>query len=413
MTKSVSSIDNQIPFPPEMWRHVLSNLDAQSLTIAERVCKVWQQLADSCWKEVYLRKWPEAKMDKNLSWKQNYKLQHTIDSNIQKKRARVMDLDFVNDQFLPFTICNNKNKLFMTGLQNSLMTTNKIQVWNYVTGKRLQPLGGHTVGVVSLCISNDNLLFSGSMDKMIKVWNAETGDLLDTLEGHEGEVTSLCVSHHQLFSGSSDKTIRIWELQANDLTVRVLKGHETPIKSLCTARTKLISFSMFDFQIKIWNIESGENLQTLQGMAVCASSSKLFYSILEEMKSFIRIFDLEKETHLDEILPGNNDQLNMMSASDGKLFATTGIYQFSQMPNINNNAICIWEMSKNTPLNTLKASMCKQDSHQERPVPVISMHASAGKLFLGYPIGKIRILDFTHSEENQDLDNLPSLIYPK
>lgn len=54
----------------------------------------------------------------------------------------------------------------------------------------MRTLSGHTGGVWSSQMS-DNLIVSGSTDRMLRVWNATTGDCIHTLYGHTSTVRCL------------------------------------------------------------------------------------------------------------------------------------------------------------------------------------------------------------------------------
>ena len=58
----------------------------------------------------------------------------------------------------------------------------------------MKTLNGHTKQVLSLVISNEGQLISGSADTTIKVWNISTGENLITLNGHTSWVYSLAIS---------------------------------------------------------------------------------------------------------------------------------------------------------------------------------------------------------------------------
>lgn len=70
-----------------------------------------------------------------------------------------------------------KNDFIVTG---SLDDT--VKVWN-LNGKKLelrQQLSGHSLGVVSVAVSNDgSKIASSSLDSGLCIWNAETGQLLN------------------------------------------------------------------------------------------------------------------------------------------------------------------------------------------------------------------------------------------
>lgn len=83
------------------------------------------------------------------------------------------------------------------------------------------------------------------------------------LKGHTNGVTCLQLEDNILASGSYDATIKIWNVETGE-EIRTLRGHQAGIRALQFDDTKLISGSL-DHTIKIWNWHTGECISTLQG----------------------------------------------------------------------------------------------------------------------------------------------------
>ena len=78
--------------------------------------------------------------------------------------------------------------------------------------------------VVSVCVTKDGKIVSGSDDKTVRVWDME-GKQLAICRGHEDRVISVCVTKDgKIVSGSRDKTVRVWDMQGKQLAV--CRGHE-------------------------------------------------------------------------------------------------------------------------------------------------------------------------------------------
>ena len=65
---------------------------------------------------------------------------------------------------------------------------------------------------------------------------------------------------HILATGSYDATIKIWDIETGE-EIRTLRGHTSGIRCLQFDETKLISGSM-DTSLKGWNWRTGECLST-------------------------------------------------------------------------------------------------------------------------------------------------------
>lgn len=83
-----------------------------------------------------------------------------------------------------------------------------------------------------------------------------------TFKGHTNGVTCLQIwDDTTLATGSYDNTIKIWNLESGE-EVRTLKGHTRGIRSLQMDDTKLLSASL-DGTVKVWNWRTGQCMRTL------------------------------------------------------------------------------------------------------------------------------------------------------
>ena len=84
-----------------------------------------------------------------------------------------------------------------------------------------------------------------------------------TIKGHTDGVMCLQADENIIASGSYDSSIRIWDLQSGT-EIQCLSGHERGVNALQFDETKLISGSM-DKTLRIWNYRTGECISTLRG----------------------------------------------------------------------------------------------------------------------------------------------------
>lgn len=109
-------------------------------------------------------------------------------------------------------------------------------------------------------------IISGTEDGVITFWQTAAGQKTLTLLGHGNEITSILCTRDEkiLISASSDKTIKVWDL-VNKKEVFTLKGHKEKIFSLALNpnETILASGGADDNdQIKLWNIKTEQQLCT-------------------------------------------------------------------------------------------------------------------------------------------------------
>ena len=166
-------------------------------------------------------------------------------------------------------------------------------LWDIATGRKLQmfaghfsPTGhtGHKSSVECAALSTDSLLLAtGSRDHSVKLWDAKTGSAIRTLKGHTDTVRSVCFSPdgELLASIGRDKTARIWDV-ATGREIRTFGEHGTSWwvkKTVCFSPDGrvLASGAMAEGRgVRLWNVETGRALHTLQTATRSALTSACF-----------------------------------------------------------------------------------------------------------------------------------------
>lgn len=145
-----------------------------------------------------------------------------------------------------------------------------------------------------------------------------------TLKGHTNGVTCLQLDDNILATGSYDATIKIWNIETGE-EIRTLRGHARGIRALQFDDSKLISGSL-DNTIKIWNWHTGECISTLQGHTDGVVSVHFDAQLLASgsIDKSVKIFDFNSKEAF--CLKGHTDWVNstrldissrtVMSASD-------------------------------------------------------------------------------------------------
>jgi WD40 repeat protein len=143
----------------------------------------------------------------------------------------------------------------------------KIKIWGGITGKWERTLNGHTDSIFALVFSADGkMLVSGSADKTIRLWHLSNDQEPEILQGHEQRITCLEITNNNqyLISGSLDGIIHIWDLATKTIVKRI-KAHSQGILSLAINNIAKILATANYQEIKLWDLETGELLQTLAG----------------------------------------------------------------------------------------------------------------------------------------------------
>ncbi|KXX79130.1 putative E3 ubiquitin ligase complex SCF subunit scon-2 [Madurella mycetomatis] len=129
-----------------------------------------------------------------------------------------------------------------------------------------------------------------------------------TLKGHTNGVTCLQLDDHILATGSYDATIKIWNIETGE-EIRTLQGHTRGIRALQFDDSKLISGSL-DNTIKIWNWHTGECISTLQGHSDGVVSVHFDAQLLASgsIDRSVKIFDFNSKEAF--CLKGHSDWVN-------------------------------------------------------------------------------------------------------
>jgi WD40 repeat protein len=93
------------------------------------------------------------------------------------------------------------------------------------------------------------------------------GRLLRTLKGHSDSVKALAVTADgkRAISGSSDNTLKLWNLETGQ-ELFTLKGHSNSLRALAvTADGKRAISGSWDNTLKLWNLETGEVIASFTG----------------------------------------------------------------------------------------------------------------------------------------------------
>jgi len=111
----------------------------------------------------------------------------------------------------------------------------------------------------------DGALVSGAYDKRILIWgrNAWLGiDSAPTIElaSHTKEVVSLAITNEgDIVSGSADCTVKLWKPKTKEYTpVRDFYGHKAPVWGVTVLDNGDIASGSGDRTIRIWDATTGE-----------------------------------------------------------------------------------------------------------------------------------------------------------
>ncbi|CAH1266020.1 NWD1 [Branchiostoma lanceolatum] len=141
-----------------------------------------------------------------------------------------------------------------------------VNVWDIESGKLQFTLKGHEGAVSCLAVSHDNqCIITGAEDNTIKMWGTETGELKNTFSHHTDDLTCLKVTQDgRIVSGSKDTTLSVIDIENGEVVHR-LEGHSHPVYSLAITSDGKYAVSGSDKVIKLWDLSKGKEVHHLQG----------------------------------------------------------------------------------------------------------------------------------------------------
>jgi WD40 repeat protein len=151
-----------------------------------------------------------------------------------------------------------------------------LKLWDAETGSELKTFSGHNSAVGFAVFSSDGKqILSCSQDFTLKLWDVETGNEIRTFSGHTSYITDIAFSPDckQILSGSWDGSVRLWDVD-NGQEIWTFRGEDinTVTSIAFSPDGKYILAGTTDFYyhskekiIKLWNAETGNELQTFYG----------------------------------------------------------------------------------------------------------------------------------------------------
>jgi WD40 repeat protein len=206
-----------------------------------------------------------------------------------------------------------------------------IKIWRWSDKLLLLNLTGHSKCVSDLLLlASSSLLLSCSFDKKVIIWNSSSGEILKTITSRFNMILKMISLKNtsKLASCSADSTIRIWNLtHEKDLSLtRILTGHKEFVMTLLSLNKSTLISGSLDFKIKLWNVNSGQEMKTFSAHSAWVNSIVLLSN--GQLASWsddetIRIWNLENDAiNLVKTIFAELGQVkSIISLTDGNLAA--------------------------------------------------------------------------------------------
>ncbi|MBL8794373.1 MAG: serine/threonine protein kinase [Planctomycetia bacterium] len=156
-----------------------------------------------------------------------------------------------------------------------------IRLWEVASGREVRCLHGHGNSVLAVAFAPDGKqLLSGSADLTLRCWDVERGREVRCFSGWVHRCLALAADGRQALSGSPyDGMVRLWDLETGR-EVRRFKGHATGVRCVAfapdgrralsgggEAEAKQRGVALVDCAVRVWEVESGRMLRSLEGHA--------------------------------------------------------------------------------------------------------------------------------------------------
>lgn len=180
---------------------------------------------------------------------------------------------------------------------------------------------------------------------------------LKVLNGHTNGVMCIQFDDNILVSGSYDCTIKIWDIETGE-ELRTLRGHALGVRCLQFDKTKLVSGSL-DGTLKVWDMKAGKVIRTFPGHtgAVIALhfDSTILASGSQDMTIRVRNFkDCSRV-----VLNGHTDWVNSVRVHA----ASQTLYSASD-----DRTVRMWDLVSKTCVRVFDEHVCQVQ--QVLPLPI-------------------------------------------
>ena len=168
--------------------------------------------------------------------------------------------------------------------------------------------------------------------------------LIRTLAGHSASVYGVAVTAdgRRAVSASGDNTLKVWDLESGQ-ELRTLAGHSDPVYGVAvTADGRRAVSASGDNTLKVWDLESGQELRTLaghsafvSGVAVTADGRR---AVSASGDNTLKVWDLESGQEL-RTLAGHSDYVSGVAVTaDGRRAVSAS----------RDNTLKVWDLESGT-----------------------------------------------------------------
>jgi WD40 repeat protein/uncharacterized caspase-like protein len=227
---------------------------------------------------------------------------------------------------------------------------NTIKLWDVASGREKQTLLGHTLYVSSVAFSPDGkMLASASGDQKVKLWDLVTGRELRSLQAAPnpklGMPISVAFSRDGKTLASGAELVKLWDVKTgNELRTITVNEPDSLSETPVAFSYEGSMLATGGKSVKLWEIATGKALRTLPGegrvIAFSPDRQTLASCNLAEIKLWNIVSGQEVQTWKGPRLGVDTIAFN----PDGKILASGN----------SDNTITLWDSAKRQELRVLK-----------------------------------------------------------
>ena len=167
-------------------------------------------------------------------------------------------------------LINNSSKLISSAEDNT------IKIFDFETGECLKSLEEHSDWVTCILLdTNNNRLISGSWDRTIKIWNMNDYKCIKTLKNDSKICTLAFVSDNLFAAGTQNGSVNIWNLNDYNMEKSVKIYDSWVIGLLVTNETMITNSGSNDYMINVLSLKTFQIILQLSHHNQCISIIKL------------------------------------------------------------------------------------------------------------------------------------------
>ena len=260
-----------------------------------------------------------------------------------------------------------------------------VKLWNVENGENIATFVRNGIGVESVAFSpNGKMLAAGTMSSTVELWDIENEQNLATFAGHAFRVFSVAFSPDgkTVASGAEDHTIKLWDVETKQ-NIATLTGHKDKVFSIAfSPNGKILASGAQDDTVKLWHVMTGQNLHTFN------HSERVFSVAFSPDGKVvaggawrgIKLWNIETGEDMS-VLEGRTTVRSgsIAFSPDGATFASASVDRFGGTP----GTVTLWDIETGEDLTTLHG-------HTER-IPAVAFSPDGKTLASGLRDGTVKL----------------------